>query len=89
MDPDQCARIHERLDDGSERFVVVSGNGSTGEVEVDSEFALVLGDVRSRSCVNSGLCRRGWGIVHWVIIGCDLAVVPNCLSSAPSEYFCQ
>ncbi|ELY73139.1 hypothetical protein C488_14202 [Natrinema pellirubrum DSM 15624] len=45
MHPDQCSRIHERLDDRRKRtvsVVVVARDRTAGEIEMDPELALIL-----------------------------------------------
>jgi hypothetical protein len=64
MHPDQRAGVHERLDDGRQRavpVVVVVGDGTTWEIEVDPEFPLILRYVRSRRRIDARLCLCGSG----------------------------
>jgi hypothetical protein len=54
--PNQRSRVHERLDDGRQRavaVVVVARDCPAGEIEMNPEFALILGDVGSGESLDS------------------------------------
>jgi hypothetical protein len=64
---DEGAGIHERLDDGRERtvpVVVVVGDGTAREIEVDSKLALILRDIRSWLRIDPRVCLCGRRVVH-------------------------